>query len=170
MAALWKLPVIFIIENNGYAMGTAVHRHAAGRNLYERGEAYGIPGREVDGMDVVATHAAACEAVEEVRAGKGPLILEMKTYRYRGHSMSDPAKYRSKEEVEQVRENADPINHARLALEKDFQIGEEDFKIIDKEIKSIVNEAADFAQTSLEPDPSELYTDIIIEDSTHFSN
>jgi pyruvate dehydrogenase E1 component alpha subunit len=163
MAALWKLPIIFIIENNGYAMGTSVQRHAAGQHLYERGMAYGIPGREADGMDILAAHTAALAAVDYVRAGNGPIILEMKTYRYRGHSMSDPAKYRSKEEVENMRENADPVMHARLKLEKEFSVTEEDFKTIDKEIKKIITEAAEFAQTSPEPDPSELYTDILIE-------
>lgn len=164
MAALWKLPIVFIIENNEYAMGTAVHRHAAGKHLYERGIAYGIPGHEVNGMDVVSTRTAALAAVDYVRAGNGPVILELKTYRYRGHSMSDPAKYRSKEELEQIRENADPIAQARVKLEKEFKVTEDAFKNIDREIKTIISEAAAFSQASPEPDASELYTDVLIED------
>lgn len=162
MAALWKLPVLYIIENNQYAMGTSQARHAAGKHLYERGVGYGIPGREVDGMDVVAVREAALEAVDSIRAGKGPMILEMKTYRYRGHSMSDPAKYRSKDEVDHMRENMDPLDHARKLLEAQG-VTEGDLKALEKEIKDIVSASADFAQASPLPEPHELYTDILIE-------
>ncbi len=165
MAALWKLPVLFVIENNGYSMGTAVRRHAAGDHLYNRGTGYGIPGREVNGMNMMDVQEAAREAVEYVRAGNGPFILEMKTYRYRGHSMSDPATYRPKEEVDHMRDTADPILQMRTKLEQDFQTTEEEFKTLDREIKAIVAEAVDFAQSSPEPHPSELFTDILIEDS-----
>lgn len=163
MAALWKLPVLFIIENNQYSMGTSIARHAAGKHLYERGTAYGIPGAEVNGMDVEAVREAGIKAVEHIRSGKGPMILEMKTYRYRGHSMSDPAKYRTKEEVDTVRSTSDPIEMIKDRLEKRFKITEDAFKVLDKEIKEIVNASADFAQESPEPDPSELTTDILLE-------
>lgn len=162
MAALWKLPVIFIIENNGYGMGTSQARHAAGE-LWKRGEAYGIPGKKVDGMDVLTVRAAALEAVEHVRSGKGPYILEFSTYRYRGHSMSDPGKYRTKEEVEGMRENRDPIENLKKIIMDLGKVKEEDFKIIEKDVKSVVNESAEFAQQSPEPDPSELWTDVLIE-------
>jgi pyruvate dehydrogenase E1 component alpha subunit len=162
MAALWKLPVIFIIENNGYGMGTSQARHAAGE-LWKRGEAYGIPGKKVDGMDVLTVRAAALEAVEHVRGGKGPYILEFSTYRYRGHSMSDPGKYRTKEEVEGMRENRDPIENLKKIIMDLGKVKEEDFKIIEKDVKSVVNESAEFAQQSPEPDPSELWTDVMIE-------
>lgn len=162
MAALWSLPVIFVIENNQYGMGTAVTRAAAGPSLAERGHAYGIPGVEVDGMDVLAVKAAAEKALAYCRAGKGPHILEMKTYRYRGHSMSDPAKYRSKDEVNKMRQEHDPIDHVKDLLVK-AGVAEDELKNIDREIKAIVTDAADFAQTSPEPDPSELYTDILVD-------
>ena len=162
MAALWKLPVIFIIENNKYAMGTSVTRAAAGISLYQRGAAYGIPGAEVDGMDVVAVQEAAEKAVKHCRSGKGPYILEMKTYRYRGHSMSDPAKYRTKDEVNKMRQEHDPIDQLRATL-LEIGVEEEELKGIDREIKAIVTDAADFAQSSPEPDPSELFTDILVE-------
>jgi pyruvate dehydrogenase E1 component alpha subunit len=161
MAALWKLPVIFVIENNQYSMGTSLARHAAGE-LYKRGEAYGIPGEKVDGMDVVAVRAAALKAVEYVRAGKGPMILEVSTYRYRGHSMSDPAKYRTKEEVEQMREHHDPIEGVKKKITTLGKVTEADFAKIEKDIKAIVNESAEFAQQSPEPDPSELWTDVLL--------
>ena len=164
MAALWELPVVFVIENNQYAMGTSADRHSAsGQRLFDRGAAYGIPGREVDGMDVVAVRAAAREAIEYCRAGKGPYILEMKTYRYRGHSMSDPAKYRTKDEVNEMRQQHDPIENVRKMLLDGGYASEEDLKAVDKDIKAIVADAADFSQTSPEPDPSELWTDILIE-------
>lgn len=162
MAALWKLPVIFIIENNKYAMGTSQARSAAGE-LFRRGEAYGIPGRKVDGMDVIKVRDAALEAVQYVRSGFGPLILEMETYRYRGHSMSDPAKYRTKEEVEEMKGQRDPIERTRRLVLETGKFSEDDLKKIEKEVKTIVNESAEFAQQSPEPDPAELWTDILIE-------
>lgn len=163
MAALWKLPVIFVIENNQYGMGTAVERSSAsGANLHDRGLAYGIKGLEVDGMDVEKVRAAAEIAIAHCRAGKGPMILEMKTYRYRGHSMSDPAKYRSKEEVDKVKENSDPIEMVKRRILDNGYADEDELKKIDREVKLIVSEAADFAQTSPEPSPSELFTDILV--------
>jgi pyruvate dehydrogenase E1 component alpha subunit len=162
MAALWKLPIIFIVENNGYGMGTSQQRHAAG-DFIKRGEGWGIPGEKVEGMDVLSVRAAALKAVEHVRAGKGPMVLEVKTYRYRGHSMSDPGKYRTKEEVEKMREHHDPIEAVRQALLSSGKFSEETFKAVDKEIKETVSAAAEFAQASPEPDPSELWTDILIE-------
>lgn len=161
MASLWKLPVIYIIENNEYAMGTSTKRSHATTELYKRGEAFGIQGRQVNGMDVVAVREAGLEAVAHVRAGKGPFLLEMKTYRYRGHSMSDPAKYRSKEEVEDYKENHDPIETLKKRLISEKFASEDSLKDIDKEIKAIVAEAADFAQKSSEPPESELYTDVL---------
>jgi pyruvate dehydrogenase E1 component alpha subunit len=160
MASLWALPVIFVIENNQYAMGTAMKRSTSSLDIYTRGQAFGIPGEAVDGMDVLAVKAAGDKAVAHCRSGKGPYILEMKTYRYRGHSMSDPAKYRTREEVQKVREEKDPIDHVRDLLLQGKHATEEDLKAIDKEIKSIVNESAKFAQESPEPDLSELWTDI----------
>lgn len=163
MAALWKLPILYVIENNRYAMGTAQVRAAAGQELCRRGEAYGIPGEQVDGMDVLAVRQKADEVVGRIRSGAGPAILEAMTYRYRGHSMSDPAKYRTKEEVQEMRERHDPIENLRRVI-LDAKAGDEDgFKRIDKEIREVVNEAARFAQDSPEPDPSELWTDILIE-------
>ncbi|HYI63622.1 MAG TPA: pyruvate dehydrogenase (acetyl-transferring) E1 component subunit alpha [Allosphingosinicella sp.] len=161
MAELWKLPIIFVIENNQYAMGTSVNRSSAEDQLYKRGESFRISGLQVDGMDVLAVRGAAETALQWVRAGKGPILLELKTYRYRGHSMSDPAKYRSREEVQAVREKSDPIEHARRELEA-IGAKEEDLKAIDAEIKKIVIEAADFAEQAPEPDPSELYTDVLV--------
>lgn len=163
MASLWTLPVIFIIENNGYAMGTSVNRHAAGGDLSKRGEGFGIQGHKVDGMDVLAVKVAGQMAVDHVRAGKGPILLEMNTYRYRGHSMSDPGTYRSKDEVEEYKVNHDPIDAVKALLENDFGVTAEDLKSIDKETRDICKAAADFALTSPLPDPSELYTDILIE-------
>lgn len=160
MAELWDLPVIFVIENNQYAMGTSVKRSTKSKSLFERGRAYGIEGEEVDGMDVLAVRDAAEMATLHCRAGKGPYILEIKTYRYRGHSMSDPAKYRTREEVQKMRDERDPIDHVRQMLLEAKSATEDDLKAIDKEIKSIVNEAADFARESPEPDPAELWTDI----------
>ncbi|SET83851.1 pyruvate dehydrogenase (acetyl-transferring) E1 component subunit alpha [Oceanicella actignis] len=160
MASLWKLPCIFIIENNQYAMGTRLDRASSTPALYTRGEAFAIPGEAVDGMDVLAVRDAARKAAAHCRAGKGPYILEMNTYRYRGHSMSDPAKYRTREEVQKVRETRDPIDHVRDLLVKAGMASEDDIKAIDKEIRAIVNEAARFAQESPEPDVSELWTDI----------
>lgn len=161
MAELWNLPVVFIIENNKYGMGTSVSRASSNTELHQRGAAHGIPGEEVDGMDVLAVREAGARAVADVRAGKGPCILEMVTYRYRGHSMSDPAKYRSKEEVDKMRKERDPIDHLREKLMADKLITEDDAKAIDKEIRTIVSAAAEFAQNSPEPDPAELYTDVL---------
>ncbi len=161
MAQLWKLPVIFIIENNQYAMGTSVQRSHSETHLYRRGASFGIPGMEVDGMDVLAVREAGREAVEHARSGEGPYVLEMKTYRYRGHSMSDPAKYRSREEVDDVREHSDPIKRCEARILDAKYATEEELKAIDKEIKAIVKESADFAVASPLPDPQELYTDIV---------
>ena len=163
MAALWDLPVVYVIENNKYGMGTSVERASANPDLHIRGQAYGIPGKQVDGMDVIAVRAAGEEAVAHCRAGKGPYILEMMTYRYRGHSMSDPAKYRTREEVSKVRQERDPIERLRASLIEQKVAEDAALKEIDKEIKAIVSDAAEFAQTSPEPDPSELYTDILLE-------
>lgn len=162
MASLWKLPVIYIIENNGYAMGTSIVRSHATTELYKRGEGFGIVGKQVNGMDVTAVREAGLEAVAHVRAGKGPFILEMKTYRYRGHSMSDPAKYRSKEEVEDYKENHDPIETLKKRLIAEKFASEDSLKEIDKEIKAMVAESADFAQKSPEPAESELWTDVLV--------
>ena len=161
MAELWKLPVIYVIENNQYAMGTSVNRASSEDRLYRRGESFRVPGMQVDGMDVLAVRAASEAAIEWVRAGKGPLIMEMKTYRYRGHSMSDPAKYRSKEEVAEMREHHDPIERIKKQLEA-VGVTEAALKDIDKEIRTIVSEAADYAESSPEPQPSELYTDVLV--------
>ena len=162
MAELWKLPVIFVIENNQYAMGTSVNRASAEDQLYRRGESFRIPGLQVDGMDVLAVRGAAETAIEWVRAGKGPILLELKTYRYRGHSMSDPAKYRSRDEVQAVRDKSDPIEHAKRELEA-LGVKEDELKAIDKDIRGIVNEAADFAESSPEPEAAELYTDVLVD-------
>jgi pyruvate dehydrogenase E1 component alpha subunit len=162
MAELWKLPIIFVIENNQYAMGTSVNRSSAEDQLYRRGESFRIPGLQVNGMDVLAVRGATEEALAWVQAGKGPILLEMKTYRYRGHSMSDPAKYRSREEVQEMRDKSDPIEGAKKYLEA-VGFSEEDLKKIDQDIRKIVAEAADFAESSPEPEPSELYTDVLVE-------
>ena len=161
MAELWKLPVVYVIENNQYAMGTSVERSSAQRELYRRGASFNIPGEEVDGMDVETVYAAGRKAVEWCRAGNGPIILEMKTYRSRGHSMSDPAKYRSREEVQSVREKRDPIDHLGQKLVARGVASEDDLKAIDKETRRIVNMAAEFATESPEPAPEELYTDVL---------
>ncbi len=159
MAELWKLPVIYVIENNRYAMGTSVTRSSALTDFSKRGASFNIPGNQVDGMDVRAVKAAGDEAVAWCRAGKGPFILEMQTYRYRGHSMSDPAKYRTREEVEKIRHDQDPIEQVRNRLLAG-KMSEQDLKTIDAEVREIVNASADFAQHDPEPDTSELYTDI----------
>ena len=163
MAALWKLPVVYVIENNKYAMGTSVERAAAGTELFRRGAAYDIPGEAVDGMDVLAVREAGLRALDYARSGQGPYILELKTYRYRGHSMSDPAKYRTKEEVSRMREQHDPIDTLKAKLEARGLIDEAGLKEIDREVKALVTEAADFAQSSPEPDPAELWTDVLVE-------
>ncbi|MGY4308511.1 pyruvate dehydrogenase E1 component alpha subunit [Bradyrhizobium sp. USDA 4369] len=159
MAELWKLPVIYVIENNRYAMGTAVSRASAQTDFSKRGISFNIPGEQVDGMDVRAVKAAGEKAVAWCREGKGPYILEMQTYRYRGHSMSDPAKYRTREEVEKVRHDQDPIEQVRNRLLA-AKVSEQDLKAIDADVRKIVNEAADFAQADPEPDAAELYTDV----------
>jgi pyruvate dehydrogenase E1 component alpha subunit len=160
MAALWKLPVVYVIENNKYGMGTSVQRAAAGKSLAERGHPYGIPGQQVDGMDVIAVKEAGSDAVKHARDGEGPFILEMMTYRYRGHSMSDPAKYRSKEEVEKMRTEHDPISRVRDLLQA-AGTSEDELKKLDREIRDLVADAADFAQTSPEPPEAELWTDVL---------
>jgi pyruvate dehydrogenase E1 component alpha subunit len=162
MAKLWSLPVVFIIENNRYAMGTSVERSAATTDFSQRGRSFDIPGERVDGMDVRAVKAAGDQAVASARAGRGPCILEMLTYRYRGHSMSDPAKYRTREEVERVREERDPIERVRKRLIETGQASEDELKAIDAEIRATVIEAAEFAQKDPEPDPSKLYTDVLL--------
>ena len=165
MAALWQLPVIFVIENNQYAMGTAQKRSTSTPDLHTRGAAFGIPGEAVDGMDVLAVKEAGEKAVKHCRSGKGPYILEVKTYRYRGHSMSDPAKYRTREEVQKMREERDAIEHVRNMLLQGKHATEDDLKAIDKEIKAIVNASADFARESPEPALEELWTDIYAEEA-----
>jgi pyruvate dehydrogenase E1 component alpha subunit len=159
MAELWKLPVVFVIENNRYAMGTSVVRASAQADFSKRGVSFNIPGEQVDGMDVRAVKAAADKAVAWCRAGNGPFILEMQTYRYRGHSMSDPAKYRTREEVEKVRHDQDPIEQVRNRLLA-AKVSEQELKDIDAKVRDIVNDAGDFAQHDLEPETSELYTDV----------
>lgn len=163
MAKLWDLPTLFVIENNQYAMGTSIKRASAQTELYKRGISFGIEGVQVDGMDVLAVRDATAKAAKHARSGKGPTILEMMTYRYRGHSMSDPAKYRTREEVNEVREDHDPIDRVKERLVKEKWAELDDLKVIDKEIKAVVNDAAEFAKTSPEPDPSELWTDVLLE-------
>jgi pyruvate dehydrogenase E1 component alpha subunit len=162
MAALWNLPIIFVVENNGYAMGTAVTRGSAETEFHRRGTAFRIPGIKVNGMDVLEVRAAAEVAVAHVRSGKGPVLMELHTYRYRGHSMSDPAKYRSREEVQEMREKHDPIDAAKAEL-LNRGVAEERLKEIEKQIRNVVNQAADFAESSPEPEMSELYTDVLVE-------
>jgi pyruvate dehydrogenase E1 component alpha subunit len=162
MASLWKLPVVYVVENNRYAMGTSVNRSSAQTDFSQRGLSFNIPGIQVDGMDVRAVKAATDEAADHARSGKGPIILEMMTYRYRGHSMSDPAKYRSKDEVQKMRSEHDPIEQVRLRLLENKWATEDDLKAVDKDVRDIVADAADFAQADKEPDASELYTDILI--------
>jgi pyruvate dehydrogenase E1 component alpha subunit len=162
MAALWKLPVVYIIENNRYAMGTSVNRASAQTDFSKRGLSFNIPGEQVDGMDIRAVKAAGERAMEHARSGKGPYILEMQTYRYRGHSMSDPAKYRTKDEVQRMREEHDPIEQVRARLIKQWKFAEDELKAIDAKVRDIVNDAAEFATHDPEPDVSELYTDILI--------
>jgi pyruvate dehydrogenase E1 component alpha subunit len=162
MAALWKLPIVFVVENNGYAMGTAVKRGSAETEFYRRGTAFRIPGMDVNGMDVLEVRAAAEIALDYVRGGNGPVLMELNTYRYRGHSMSDPAKYRSREEVQEMRDKHDPIEAANAELLA-RGIAEDRIKDIDKRIRSIVAESADFAENSPEPEMTELYTDVLVE-------
>ena len=162
MASLWNLPVIYVIEDNKYGMGTSIDRASAFTEFDRRGETFGIPGLKVNGMDVVEVRAAAETALTHCRAGKGPYILAMETYRYRGHSMSDPAKYRTKEEVSRMRKERDPIDNLRLRLLEEKAADETTLKDMDKQVKSIVTEAAEFAQQSPEPEPNELYTDVLV--------
>jgi pyruvate dehydrogenase E1 component alpha subunit len=162
MAELWRLPVVYLIENNQYAMGTSVERSSATTELFQRGASFNIPGEQVDGMDVLAVRAAGEKAARHARTGKGPYILEMKTYRYRGHSMSDPAKYRTKEEVDEVKKTRDPIDHIKQLM-AEAGVKDDAIKQVDDAIKAIVLEAVDFAQQSPEPDVSELYTDVYVE-------
>jgi pyruvate dehydrogenase E1 component alpha subunit len=162
MASLWKLPIVFVIENNQYAMGTAVRRSSAETHFYRRGTAFRIPGMQVDGMDVLEVRAAAEIALRHVRGGNGPVLMELNTYRYRGHSMSDPAKYRSREEVQGVREKRDPIEHLKAEL-IELGVTEASLKEIDKRVRTSVGQAADFAESSPEPDADELYTDVLVE-------
>ena len=161
MAKLWKLPVVYVIENNKYGMGTSISRASATTDLSHRGASFDIPGKQVDGMDVRAVHAAGEEAADWCRSGNGPFILEMLTYRYRGHSMSDPAKYRSKEEVQKMRQEHDPIEQVKARLAEEHKVAEGELKEIDRDVRGIVNEAAEFAQTDPEPDASELWTDVL---------
>ncbi len=163
MAELWKLPVVYVIENNRYAMGTSVARASAQTDFSKRGTSFNIPGEQVDGMDIRAVREAAGRALEFARSGNGPYILEMQTYRYRGHSMSDPAKYRSKDEVTRMREERDPIEMVRKRLLEAHGIGEDELKGIDGKVRGVVNDAAEFATHDPEPDPSELSTDILLE-------
>ena len=162
LAALHRLPCLFVLENNRYGMGTSVERASASKELWRNGEPWGIPGMHVDGMDVEAVRAAAAEAVAHCRAGRGPVLLEVDTYRYRGHSMSDPAKYRQRSEVDEVRRNHDPIDRVRREL-LERGVAESELKSMDDKVKAVVLDAAEFAQTSPEPDPSELWTDILVE-------
>ena len=162
MASLWKLPVIFIVENNQYAMGTSIQRSSSETHLHKRGISFNIPGEEVDGMDVVAVREAGLRAAEHARSGRGPLLLEMKTYRYRGHSMSDPAKYRTKEEVEEQKTRNDPIERVKTLLIEGGHASEEGLKEVDREIRAVVAASAEFAQASPEPDVRELMTDVYL--------
>ena len=161
MAELWQLPVIFVIENNQYAMGTSVNRSSAEDQLYRRGESFRIPGVQVDGMDVLAVRGAVEEVLKDVRGGGGPVLMELKTYRYRGHSMSDPAKYRTREVVQDFRDTKDPIEAMKKTLLENGKT-EDDLKAVDKAIRNTVSEAADFAENSPEPEPAELYTDVLV--------
>jgi pyruvate dehydrogenase E1 component alpha subunit len=163
MASLWKLPVVYVIENNRYGMGTSIARASARTDLFHRGVPYGITGEQVDGMDVIAVHEAGLAAAAHARSGQGPIILEMLTYRYRGHSMSDPAKYRTKEEVDRMRTEHDPITHLRQRLVDDHRVPDNELKAIEKEARDRIVAAAQFAQECPEPDPSELWTDVYAE-------
>ena len=163
MAKLWKLPVVYVIENNQYGMGTSIQRASATTNLSMRGQSFDIPGEQVDGMDVRAVKAAGERAMKWAREGNGPIILEMLTYRYRGHSMSDPAKYRTREEVEKVRTEHDPIEQSRVRILNTKLASEDQIKKIDAEVRNIVNEASEFAINDSEPDPSELFSGVYAE-------
>lgn len=162
MASLWKLPVLFIIENNNYAMGTSVSRSSSVPDLYVRGAGFGIPSQQVDGMDLFKVREAAAEAVANIRVGNGPYLLEIKTYRYRGHSMSDPGNYRSKDEVEDMKNNHDPILNFVSVIQKEYGVTEHDIEIIEDRVKETMKEVVEFSKSSPEPDVSELYTDILL--------
>ena len=162
MAKLWNLPIVFVIENNKYAMGTSTERSSSTTDFSQRGASFAIPGEQVDGMDVRAVRAAGERVVADMRNGSGPYILEMLTYRYRGHSMSDPAKYRTREEVDKVRSEQDPIEMVRQRLMSAGHASEDELKAIDREIRGVINEAAEFAQNDPEPDESELWTDVLL--------
>lgn len=163
MAALWNLPIVFVVEDNQYAMGTSTKRSSAETRFHRRGTAFRIPGMDVNGMDVLEVRAAAEVAFKHVRDGKGPVLMELNTYRYRGHSMSDPAKYRTRDEVQEQRDHHDPIERMKKLL-IDAGKSEDELKAIDKEIRKTVSEAADFAENSPEPDAGELYTDVLVEE------
>ena len=162
MAELWRLPVVYVIENNQYAMGTSIERSSSETHLYKRGVSFNISGEEVDGMDVVAVREAGLRAAEHARSGKGPYILEMKTYRYRGHSMSDPGKYRTREEIDSVRKTRDPIDHLQERLLSAKLADDDVLKAVDAKVKATIADAAEFARTTPEPEPSELYTDVYL--------
>lgn len=164
MAALWDLPVLYIIENNGYAMGTSVERHAAGE-LHKRGEPFGIPGKQVDGMDLLAVRQAGREALDYVRSESKPMLLELNTYRYRGHSMSDPAKYRTKDELSEMKDSRDPITNFKAWLVEHDVVDSDRFDDLEKEVLNRVKESVEFAKESPQPDESELYTDVLVEAS-----
>ena len=161
LAMLWKLPVIFIIENNNYAMGTSVERTSNVTDLYKLGLSYDMPSKPVDGMNVVTVYEEMKEAVAHVRAGKGPMLIEMKTYRYKGHSMSDPAKYRTREELNKYRDK-DPIANLKLYIDEHKAATDEELNKIDAKIKKIVAESVEFAEESPYPDPSALYEDVYV--------
>jgi pyruvate dehydrogenase E1 component alpha subunit len=163
MAKLWNLPIVFVIENNKYAMGTSSERSSATTNFSQRGASFAIPGEQVDGMDVRAVKEAGERVVKGMRQGSGPYILEMLTYRYRGHSMSDPAKYRSREEVDKVRSEQDPIERVRVRMLEAGSISEDELKAIDRGVREVVNASAEFAQNDPEPAASELWTDVLLE-------
>jgi pyruvate dehydrogenase E1 component alpha subunit len=165
MAELWRLPAVYVIENNQYAMGTSVERSSSETHLYKRGASFNISGAEVDGMDVTAVREAGLKAAEHARSGKGPFILEMKTYRYRGHSMSDPGKYRSRDEIDEVRKTRDPIEQLRERLEAEGLADDAALKAVDAEAKAIVADAAEFARGAPEPAPEELFTDVYLENA-----
>ncbi|MGI8944403.1 MAG: pyruvate dehydrogenase (acetyl-transferring) E1 component subunit alpha [Qipengyuania sp.] len=162
MASLWGLPIVFVVENNQYAMGTSTARSSAEIEFFRRGTAFRIPGMDVNGMDVLEVRQAAELAFKHVREGKGPVLMECNTYRYRGHSMSDPAKYRTREEVQEFRDTKDPIEGLKKTLMEKGKT-EDELKAIDKDIRKVVSEAADFAESSPEPEPGELYTDVLVE-------
>jgi pyruvate dehydrogenase E1 component alpha subunit len=162
MAMLWKLPVIFVCENNGYAMGTSVQRTTNMQDLYKIGLGFDMPSEPVDGMSCEAVHKSMDKAVDRARKGEGPTFLEIRTYRFKGHSMSDPAKYRTKEEVEEYK-SKDPIEQVKQTITDKKYADEKWFESIDQKIKDIVEESVRFSEESPYPDPSELYTDVYVQ-------